>query len=419
MNLESKVSFESWALRVYLDIVHHFDNNKPNESFGVGLAEEHQDPYKPGWVWHKVKGVVIPRTEEYEARNSIYIKLKRSFIDRLIETAREAKLQPKVFDHCQPIDVLSQTDIDTMRKVEAYYKNTVTGSYNRYHRFFRLTETGTEIVPWSVDDGTDDRQILAYGEENQHRIRTSSVLIAGIGGIGWKIGIDCLLKGITKFGLVDPDTLEKPNLSRIPVPESQTGQYKVTQMAGIMEDLRPNVICDTWSSKIQDIPKDQLSNYNVWIVTTDNVKSRDYINRTSFELGIPTIQIGASLENGMRAVSCRTVVPGRTPQCYSCWKEFTLEQMQRDYYTPEQLVAIARSNHPYNLPGPVPSIVDVNSLAAGLAGEAMFRLLTNRQVIPKVYVDLKTMQMKTFEGRRDPNCKVCSNSDFFLTDEPG
>ncbi len=416
--MESRVSYESWALPVYLEIVDHFERNKPNESFGVGLAEEYPDPYRPGWVWHKVRKVVIPADEDYQAQNGVYIKLKRSFIDRLIETAEETKLQPKVFDHCQPIDVLSQTDFDTMRKVEAYYKNTVTGSYNRYHRFFRLTETGTEIVPWSVDDGTNNRQILAYGEETQHRIRTSSVLIAGVGGIGWKCGTDSLLKGISKFGLVDPDTIERSNLSRIPLPETQTGQYKVTQLKRIMEDLRPNVICDTWSSKVQDIPKDQLSNYDVWIVTTDNVKSREYLNRTSFELGIPTIQVGASLENGNRAVSCRTVVPGRTPQCYSCWKDYTLEQMQRDYYTPEQLARIKQSNHPYNLPSPVPSIVDVNSLAAGLTGEALFRVLTNQKIIPKIYVDLKTMETNIYEGKQDPNCKVCSDSNFFLSNEP-
>ena len=48
-------------------------------------------------------------------------------------------LAPKLGDHCQPIDVLSGTDIDNAWNHEKYYHNTVTGSYNRFHRFFRIT----------------------------------------------------------------------------------------------------------------------------------------------------------------------------------------------------------------------------------------------------------------------------------------
>jgi molybdopterin/thiamine biosynthesis adenylyltransferase len=417
--MESKVSLVEWDKTPYLQAVHEFERNKPLETVLAGLVEEYPDPYRPTWVYQVVKAVVIPEEYEYECRTPAYLKTKPSFKDRVINTANELGLKPKLTDHCQPIDVLSGTDISNAWNHEKYYHNTIMGSYNRFHRFFRITESGPEMVPWYVRNGIEDRNELAHGWKVQYKVRTTRLFIAGVGGIGWKFTKDAVMKGFGQIDIAEPDTLEYSNLSRIDVPEAAVGKKKAEILQKIIQQLRQNLLCDIWDCKVQEILQDKLEKYDVYLVFTDNVISRCYMNRLSLRTGIPSIQVGSSLEKGRRAVSVRTVIPGVTP-CYECHKTFTLEQMQRDYFTPEQLQAMKNSPRPYNLPAPVPSIVDVNSVAAGLAGEALFRLLTNQKIVPQFHLDLKNMQVQVSESKRDPNCLACSHfPDFFIKNEKG
>jgi molybdopterin/thiamine biosynthesis adenylyltransferase len=415
--MESKVSYLEWELHPYLQAVNAFELGKPLETVLAGLVKEYPDPFRPAWVYQIVKEVVIPREDEYECRTSSYLKTKSSFKQRVIETANKLDLVPKLGDHCQPIDCLSGTDIENAWKHERYYHNTVTGSYNIFHRFFRITESGPVMIPWSVRKGIDVRSELAHGWKVQYKVRTTRLFVAGVGGIGWKFTKDSTMKGFGRLDIGEPDTLEYSNLSRIDVPEAAVGGKKAEILQRIIQQLRPNLLCDIWDCKVQEIPQGDLEKCDVYMVFTDNVLSRCYMNRLSLRTGIPSIQVGANLADEKRAVSVRTVIPGMTP-CYECNKTFTLEQMQRDYFTPEQLQAMKNSPRPYNLPAPVPSIVDVNSVAAGLAGEALFRLLTNQKIIPQFHLDLKNMQLQAYEGKRDTHCLACSNfPDFFIKNE--
>jgi molybdopterin/thiamine biosynthesis adenylyltransferase len=415
--MESRVSYLEWELHPYLQAVTAFELGKPLETVLAGLVKEYPDPFCPGWVYQIVREVVIPNPNEYECRTPSYLKTKPIFKQRVIETANKLDLTPKLGDHCQPIDFLSGTDIENAWKHEKYYHNTVTGSYNTFHRFFRITESGPVMIPWSIRNGIDARTELAYGWKIQYKIRTTRLFVVGVGGIGWKFTKDAVMKGFGRIDIAEPDSLEYSNLSRIDVPEATVGEKKATVLQRIIQQLRPNLLCDIWNSKIQAIPQDELENHDTFLVFTDNVNSRCYMNRLSLLTGIPSIQVGAGLENGTRAVSVRTIVPGVTP-CYECHKTFTLEQMQRDYLTPEQIQAMKDSPRPYNLPEPVPSIVDVNSVAAGLAGEALFRLLTNKKIVPQFHLDLRNMQLQANEGKRDPDCRACGNiPDFFIMNE--
>lgn len=311
-----------------------------------------------------------------------------------------------VFDHCQPIDVPSGTDAVTTRKVAEYYASSVMGSYNIFHRFFRIIDNEFEMVSWEVEDETYGRQKLAVGEEGHRRIASARVLIVGVGGIGQKAAVDLAMMGVGQIDHVDPDRIELSNLSRIPLPKSSIGNRKVDELKKTLETIRPNLITRSIATKIQELEPETFKTYDVVIVTTDNVPSRLYCNDVCLEQRVPAIQVGASLENGMKSISCRTVIGGFTP-CYECWKTFTMEQLRRDYYTEDQKQLIQKMN--YGLPSPVPSIVYINSITAGIAEQTFLRLITNKEIVPYIYIDLNDLTMKTYSRARDPKCRACSN----------
>jgi adenylyltransferase/sulfurtransferase len=404
--MEVKVNHLSFALSCHLQAINYFQSQKPDESLVVFFGEKKLDSFRPGWYWYDLKWVLIPDESDYLVRTPAFIKMSRDFHDKIKRSAEKTGLVPLVFDHCQPIDVPSSTDAATTRRVAEYYEGSVMGSYNNFHRFFRLSNNELKMVTWRIDDETYVRQKLAVGNEDQYKVASARVLIVGIGGIGWKIAVDFALMGVGQIDLVDPDIIEDSNLSRIALPRTSVGNRKTEELRRVLEDIRPNLVTTIRSTKVQELEPSDFEVYDVVIVTTDNVQSRLYCNDVCLERRIPCIQVGASLEKGMKSISCRTIQGGFMP-CYECWKTFTVEELKRDYYTEEQKRSIQERN--YGLLSPVPSIVNVNSIAAGIAEDAFLRLIANKEIFPYVYIDLNELTMKTYSRERDPKCRACSS----------
>jgi molybdopterin/thiamine biosynthesis adenylyltransferase len=409
--MEVKVNHISFELRCYLSAVEYFETQKPKESIVVFFGDRNIDPFRPGWSSYEIEDVLIPEDSDYLVQTSGYLRMAPGFHERIKAFSRDSGLEPLIFDHCQPIDVPSGTDAATTRKVSKYYAGSVMGSFNVFHRFFRPTHDRFEMVSWAVEDGTYHRQKLAIEGATlalpQHRrIASAKILIVGVGGIGWKIAIDLAMMGVGRIDLVDPDRVEQSNLSRIPLTRSSVGNRKVEELRRVLQTIRPNLIATAKAIKIQQLEPEEFGAYDVVVVATDNLQSRLYCNDACLEQRVPCIQIGASLEGGMKSISCRTVLAGFTP-CYECWKTFTVEELRRDFYTEEQKQFIQKMN--YGLPSPVPSITYVNSIASGIAEEALLRLLLATDVIPYVYIDLSQMTMKTYSQQRDQKCRACSN----------
>lgn len=59
-----------------------------------------------------------------------------------------------------------------------------------------------------------NRQVLQWGEENQQKIETASVLIAGVGGLGTTVSQLLARAGVGKIYLVDDGLISWPDLNR-------------------------------------------------------------------------------------------------------------------------------------------------------------------------------------------------------------
>ena len=84
------------------------------------------------------------------------------------------------------------------------------------------------------------RTELLLGKEKMEVLRKSSVMVFGVGGVGWHC-IEALARcGIGKLILIDNDTVSLTNINRQSIAyHSTVGQYKTKVMKERIADISP------------------------------------------------------------------------------------------------------------------------------------------------------------------------------------
>lgn len=126
------------------------------------------------------------------------------------------------------------------------------------------------------------RQIFLpeIGVTGQKKIKESSVLIVGIGGLGCPSALYLTCSGIGHIGLVDYDNVEISNLHRqVLFTEGSVGMPKVAAAAEYLNKLNSNIKVNTYkllldSSNALEI----IKQYDVILDATDNVATRYLLN---------------------------------------------------------------------------------------------------------------------------------------------
>lgn len=86
------------------------------------------------------------------------------------------------------------------------------------------------------------RQLALIGEAGQERLLRASVLVAGAGGLGTAIALQCAFAGIGRIRIVDGDVIERTNLNRqILYREGDIGRYKADAAALRLEGIHPDL----------------------------------------------------------------------------------------------------------------------------------------------------------------------------------
>jgi len=102
------------------------------------------------------------------------------------------------------------------------------------------------------------RNIQFWGEEKQKILADSSILIAGIGGLGCVVAEGLTRAGIGKLILIDKDTVEISNLNRqILFDQNDLGKLKVEVAKSKLKAINPELEIVTYQkdiSKMKDFP---------------------------------------------------------------------------------------------------------------------------------------------------------------------
>ncbi|MDE7401905.1 MAG: HesA/MoeB/ThiF family protein [Muribaculaceae bacterium] len=133
------------------------------------------------------------------------------------------------------------------------------------------------------------RQIILreIGEDGQRKLRKSSVLIVGLGGLGSPVALYLSAAGIGRIGLCDNDIVNLSNLQRqILYSESSEGLPKAKSARKRLSELSSATVFDIWEEGLnQSNASHIISRYDIIVDCTDNHLIRYIIDDKCQELG--------------------------------------------------------------------------------------------------------------------------------------
>ena len=229
------------------------------------------------------------------------------------------------------------------------------------------------------------------GAKGQRKLRNSSVLIIGAGGLGAPLGHYLAAAGVGRIGIADPDRVELSNLQRqVLFTTEDVGEPKAVVATQRLRAMNPHVDVIPYPVRLDRFnAADLMRDYAVVADGTDNFASRYLINDASVLLGIPNVYGSIFRFEGQATVFG---VPGGP--CYRC--------LFREPPAPGSIPSCAEGGVLGVLPGIIGSIqaAEVLKLLLGVGSTLSGRLLL---------LDVLSMQTREVELSRDPACPVCGD----------
>ncbi len=163
-----------------------------------------------------------------------------------------------------------------------------------------------------------NRQIILknFDFDGQEALKQSAILIIGAGGLGCASSQYLVSAGAGKITLVDFDTVELSNLQRqVLHTDADIGKLKVESAAQSLGQLNPNTTINTISKKLNDDELlDLIQSHDVVLDATDNVDTRNQLNKLCFKTSTPLVSGAAIRMEGQISVFTYK----ENEPCYNC-----------------------------------------------------------------------------------------------------
>ena len=156
----------------------------------------------------------------------------------------------------------------------------------------------------------------SFGIEGQNKLRKSSVLCIGAGGLGSPCTMYLAAAGIGKLGIIDMDVVDESNIQRqILHGSSDIGVKKIDSAKDTLQEINPYVKLELYDEAFDENNAEVIAkNYDIIIDGTDNFPSRYLVNDTSVLLGIPYVYGSIFRFEGQVTVFS----PSDGGSCYRC-----------------------------------------------------------------------------------------------------
>jgi molybdopterin/thiamine biosynthesis adenylyltransferase/rhodanese-related sulfurtransferase len=157
--------------------------------------------------------------------------------------------------------------------------------------------------------------IPEVGMEGQQRLKQSSALVVGTGGLGSPVALYLAAAGVGHIGLVDYDVVDSSNLQRQVIHgTSRVGQLKVESARERLQDLNPTIEVTAYNEPFTSANAMTIAQgYDVLIDGTDNFPTRYLTNDLSVFLGIPNVYGSIYRFDGQLSV-----FDAKRGPCYRC-----------------------------------------------------------------------------------------------------
>ncbi|WP_437615570.1 molybdopterin-synthase adenylyltransferase MoeB [Erwinia sp. V71] len=238
-----------------------------------------------------------------------------------------------------------------------------------------------------------NRQIVLRGFdfEGQEKLKGARVLLLGLGGLGCAAAQYLASAGVGTLTLLDFDTVSRSNLQRqILHTDAQVGMAKVESARQRLSEINPLITVNAVNAQLDDVAlSQQIAASDVVLDCSDNVATREQLNRLCFAARVPLVSGAAiRMEGQVSVFSWQQDEP-----CYRCvsrlFGENALSCVEAGVMAP--LVGV---------------------IGALQAMEAI-RLLTDygSRVAGKLLLyDAMTLEFRQMKLMRDPACEVCGKT---------
>ena len=225
--------------------------------------------------------------------------------------------------------------------------------------------------------------------EGQRRLKQSSVLLIGAGGLGSPAALYLAAAGVGRLGIVDFDVVDESNLQRQVLHDtSWVGKPKLESAKARLAALNPHVEVETHPVALtRDNALSLLGPYDVIVDGTDNFETRYLTNDACFFLGKPNVYGSIFRFEGQASVFW----PPRGP-CYRC--------LYPEPPPPGLVPSCAEGGVLGILPGVVGALqaTEAIKILLGIGEPLVGRLLL---------YDALAMSFEELQLRRDPACPLC------------
>jgi adenylyltransferase/sulfurtransferase len=229
------------------------------------------------------------------------------------------------------------------------------------------------------------------GIEGQRRLKASSVLCIGAGGLGSPAAMYLAAAGVGRIGIVDFDVVDYSNLQRQLLHGTpDVGRTKLASAKDRLNSLNPHVEIDTYETALSsDNALKLFEPYDVILDGTDNFPTRYLVNDACVISGKPNAYGSIFRFEGQASVFATKGGP-----CYRC--------LYPEPPPPGLVPSCAEGGVLGVLPGIIGVIqaTETIKLMLGIGEPLIGRFL--------IYDALK-MRFRELKLRRDPECPVCGD----------
>ena len=130
-----------------------------------------------------------------------------------------------------------------------------------------------------------------FGLEGQEKLKESSVLLIGAGGLGSPAALYLAAAGVGRIGIVDFDVVDESNLQRqIIHGQSTIGKLKLESARARLEDINRHIKVETYEVPLtSENALELFEGYDVIADGTDNFPTRYLVNDACVLAGKPNV----------------------------------------------------------------------------------------------------------------------------------
>jgi molybdopterin/thiamine biosynthesis adenylyltransferase/rhodanese-related sulfurtransferase len=258
-----------------------------------------------------------------------------------------------------------------------------------------ISEDRLQSIDFSNDEIARYSRHLIMPEvtlDGQKRIKASSILCIGAGGLGSPIALYLAAAGIGRLGLVDYDTVDFSNLQRqILHGTDDVGRKKLNSARDRIKAVNPNVAVELHDTLFRSENAMQLvQGYDIVVDGTDNFPTRYLSNDVCVLTKKPNIYGSIFRFDGQ----CTVFAPHLGGPCYRC--------MFPEPPPPGMVPSCAEGGVLGVLPGiiGVMQAIEAIKMVIGIGESLIGRLVS---------FDALKLRFKEFKIRKDPNCPICGD----------